>query len=262
MMRKIILLFFLSEIIVSSGKAQHAPFENWGVGLNAGLYGAGVQGATSLSPHFKWRAGFDYFTYRHSDAIEFEVIAAHNGHEADAQIQGLQAKLAPVESEINEIQQEQADAELIKKQDARIAELKGQQKKLGISLAQLDSMIHLAELFVQLKAADVEAEVNGSFHTVRWKLFEMQVNGGVKACCEAQVDGKDYGSLSKSEKVNAGLDIVDTLGRKMGLVMPVWHDDAESVSHPMEIDAQTISLYVSDVDKALRTENNDKEDLS
>ena len=84
-MRKIILLFFLSEIIVSSGKAQHAPFENWGVGLNAGLYGAGVQGATSLSPHFKWRAGFDYFTYRHSDAIEFEVIAAHNGHEADAQ---------------------------------------------------------------------------------------------------------------------------------------------------------------------------------
>ena len=184
------------------------------------------------------------------------------GHEADAQIQGLQAKLAPVESEINEIQQEQADAELIKKQDARIAELKGQQKKLGISLAQLDSMIHLAELFVQLKAADVEAEVNGSFRTVRWKLFEMQVNGGVKSCCEAQVDGKDYGSLSKSEKVNAGLDIVDTLGRKMGLVMPVWHDDAESVSHPMEIEAQTISLYVSDVDKALRTENNDKEDLS
>jgi 5-bromo-4-chloroindolyl phosphate hydrolysis protein len=186
------------------------------------------------------------------EAMQKGLYAA--GHEADAQIQGLQAKLAPVESEINEIQREQADAELIKRQDARIAELKGQQKKLGISLAQLDSMIHLAELFVQLKAADVEAEVNGSFHTVRWKLFEMQVNGGVKACCEAQVDGKDYGSLSKSEKVNAGLDIVDTLGRKMGLVMPVWHDDAESVCHPMKIAAQTISLYVSDKDKALRTE--------
>ena len=186
------------------------------------------------------------------EAAQKELYDAE--HEADAQIQKLQEELNPVESEISGIQQKQADAELIKKQDARIAELKEQQKKLGIRLAQLDSMLHLTELFVQLKAADVEAEVNGSFRTVRWKLFETQVNGGVKACCEAQVSGKDYGSLSKSEKVNAGLDIVDTLGRKMGLVMPVWHDDAESVSHPLKIGAQTISLYVSDKDKTLRTE--------
>jgi hypothetical protein len=82
----------------------------------------------------------------------------------------------------------------------------------------------------------------------------MQVNGGVKACCEAQVNGKDYGSLSNAEKVNAGLDIVNTLGEKMGLVLPVWIDNAESISHPMEICAQIINLYVSDQDQQLRTE--------
>lgn len=173
---------------------------------------------------------------------------------ADAQLQKLQAELEPVEAEMQAIQQRQSNVELVKKQDARITELKDEEKKLGVQLANLDNLLHLADRFVQLKAADVEAEVNGSFHTVRWKLFELQVNGGVKACCEAQVDGKNYGSLSNAERVNAGLDIVDTLGQKMGLVLPVWIDNAESVSHPLQISAQTISLYVSDEDKTVRTE--------
>ena len=179
---------------------------------------------------------------------------------ADAQVQKLQAELEPVEAEMQAIQQRKSNAELVKKQDARIEELKNEEKKLGVQLANLDNLLHLTDRFVQLKAADVEAKVNGSFHTVRWKLFELQVNGGVKACCEAQVDGKDYGSLSNAERVNAGLDIVDTLGQKMGLVLPVWIDNAESISHSLKIAAQTISLYVSDDDKTIRTEiREDKE---
>ena len=179
---------------------------------------------------------------------------------ADAQVQKLQAELEPVEAEMQAIQQRQSNAELLQKQDARIEELKDEEKELGVQLANLDNLLHLTDRFVQLKAADVEAEVNGSFHSVCWKLFEMQVNGGVKACCEAQVDGKDYGSLSNAERVNAGLDIVDTLGQKMGLVLPVWIDNAESISHSLKIAAQTISLYVSDDDKTIRTEiREDKE---
>jgi DNA repair exonuclease SbcCD ATPase subunit len=173
---------------------------------------------------------------------------------ADAQVQKLQAELAPVEQQIQAVTARQSNAELLKKQDARIEELKDEEKKLGVQLANLDNLLHLVDRFVQLKAADVESEVNGSFHMVRWKLFELQVNGGVKACCEAQVDGKDYGSLSNAERVNAGLDIVDTLGQKMGLVLPVWVDNSESISHPLAISAQTISLYVSDKDKTVRTE--------
>lgn len=173
---------------------------------------------------------------------------------ADTQLQKLKTELEPVETEMQAIQQRQSNTELVKKQDARITELKQEEKGLGVQLAEFDNLLHLADRFVQFKAADVEAEVNGSFHTVRWKLFELQVNGGVKACCEAQVDGKDYGSLSNAERVNAGLDIVDTLGQKMGLVLPVWIDNAESISHPLKIAAQTISLYVSDEDKTVRTE--------
>ena len=200
-----------------------------------------------------WETTADY-QKRQGEIASLEQDLQKVSSDADTQIEKLEAELAPVEQQIQAVTARQSNAELLKKQDARISELKAEEKKLGVQLAEFDSLLHLADRFVQLKAADVEAEVNGSFRTVRWKLFEMQVNGGVKACCEAQVDGKDYGSLSNAERVNAGLDIVDTLGQKMGLMLPVWIDNAESVSHPMEISAQTISLYVSDEDKTIRTE--------
>lgn len=85
LMRNITFSFFLAGIIVFSANAQHSLFENWSAGINAGLYGIGVQGAASLSPNLKLRAGFDYFTYSHNEAIEFEVTVTQNGYETDAQ---------------------------------------------------------------------------------------------------------------------------------------------------------------------------------
>lgn len=59
-MKKIstLLLWVLSLFTL---QAQEKPFTQWAAGINGGLYGAGIQGATNLSPHFKLRAGFDYF---------------------------------------------------------------------------------------------------------------------------------------------------------------------------------------------------------
>ncbi|MBK5195089.1 MAG: hypothetical protein JJE08_03525 [Proteiniphilum sp.] len=76
-MQKKLIGFFLSGIILVSAKAQEGSFESWAVGINAGLYGVGVQGATSLNPHLKLRTGFDYISYTHDDAITFEATADH-----------------------------------------------------------------------------------------------------------------------------------------------------------------------------------------
>ena len=181
---------------------------------------------------------------RQSEIAALEQDLQKVSSAADTQIQKLEAELVPVEQQIQAVTARQSNAELLKKQDARISELRAEEKKLGVQLAEFDSLLHLADRFVQLKATDVEAKVNGSFRSVCWKLFELQVNGGIKACCEAQVDGKDYGSLSNAERVNAGLDIVDTLGQKMGLVLPVWVDNSESVQNLLPIQAQIIQNIV------------------
>ena len=67
-----LLLCALSVLLLN---AQDRPFQTWAAGINAGLYGAGAQAATSLHPHLRLRAGFDYLTYTHREAISLETTA-------------------------------------------------------------------------------------------------------------------------------------------------------------------------------------------
>lgn len=112
----------------------------------------------------------------------------------------------------------------------------------------------LAGKFVTVKAEAVEDRVNQAFQSVRWKLFEQQVNGGIKPCCKAMVHDVDYANLSNSEKVNAGLDIIQGLGKQIGFQPPVWVDNGESTTSFLPIDAQLIRLNVSEQDEQLRVE--------
>ncbi|MCE5205918.1 MAG: hypothetical protein LLF80_07440 [Porphyromonadaceae bacterium] len=84
MIRKICVSVVLLGLIVFSGIAQQSAFDSWSAGINAGLYGAGIQGATSLSPHFKLRAGYDYFTYNQKDVAEFDVDVTYGGYQVTA----------------------------------------------------------------------------------------------------------------------------------------------------------------------------------
>lgn len=54
-MKKICVSIIILLFISFSGKAQQGTLDSWSVGVNAGLYGVGVQGATSLFPNLKLR---------------------------------------------------------------------------------------------------------------------------------------------------------------------------------------------------------------
>ena len=60
--------------------------------------------------------------------------------------------------------------------------------------------------------------------------------------------------MSNSEKVNAGLDIIQGLGKQIGFQPPVWVDNGESTTSFLPIDAQLIRLNVSEQDEQLRVE--------
>ena len=167
----------------------------------------------------------------------------------------LREQLENVTAELDEIKKRALNRDAIARQDQRIAELKKQESELSGLLATCDNGLHLAEKFTQQKAKDIEEKVNESFRLVRWKLFEKQVNGGIRPCCEATVNGIEYTrNLNSSARLNAGLDIIHTLGRVFGKLVPVWIDNAESVTEYLPIDAQVIRLHVSAADRKLRTE--------
>lgn len=167
----------------------------------------------------------------------------------------LSSQLAVVIEQIDAIKQRMTSKSIVEQQDKRISELKAQETELAQTLATYDNGLLLAEKFVQTKAQDIEQKVNSAFRLVRWKLFDIQVNGGVKACCEATVKGIEYTkNLNSASKLNAGLDIINTLSRTVGISVPVWIDNAESVTSYFPINAQIIRLHVSARDKQLRVE--------
>ena len=92
------------------------------------------------------------------------------------------------------------------------------------------------------------------------RLFQEQINGGLKEDCEVMIPTADgrlvpYTFANNAARINAGLEIIATLSEHWGIKMPVFIDNAESVTHLTESDTQTIRLVVSEADKKLRVED-------
>lgn len=45
---------------------------------------------------------------------------------------------------------------------------------------------------------------------------------------------------------NVDIDIINTFQKKLGVVCPIWIDNAESCNEYLPVEAQTIKLYVKE----------------
>lgn len=139
--------------------------------------------------------------------------------------------------------------------DERIAELQAEQKEIGQKVADQEQMLYLLEEFIRFKLNKVSDSINSHFKTVNFKLFEMQLNGGMKDCCECTVNGVPYSTLNSGHRIVAGLDIIRSLSELYGVSVPIFVDNAESLNefNVPDMDAQLILLSVSE-DKQLKVE--------
>ena len=139
--------------------------------------------------------------------------------------------------------------------DERIAQLQAEQKEIGQKVADQEQMLYLLEEFIRFKLNKVSESINSHFKTVNFKLFEMQINGGMKDCCECTVNGVPYSTLNSGHRIVAGLDIIRSLSELYGVSVPIFVDNAESLNefNVPDMDAQLILLSVSE-DKQLKVE--------
>lgn len=140
--------------------------------------------------------------------------------------------------------------------DERIAELQAEQKEIGQKVADQEQMLYLLESFIRYKLDKVSESINSHFKTVNFKLFEMQLNGGMKDCCECTVNGVPYSTLNSGHRIVAGLDIIRSLRELYGVSVPIFVDNAESLNefNVPDMDAQLILLSVSE-DMQLKVED-------
>lgn len=137
----------------------------------------------------------------------------------------------------------------------RIAELQAEQRTAAAEMEQMDRLIAMCEEFTRYRVQAITESVNSRFRLTRWRLFTEQVNGGLADCCEPMDrNGTAFEGTNNAMKINIGMDIIDTLSEFYGVRVPLFVDNAESVTHLQEIGSQVVRLVVSEQDKELRIE--------
>lgn len=170
----------------------------------------------------------------------------------------LEARKAALKDAIAELEAKIKAADNTKVKE-RIAELEAEQKAVGQRIAEQEQMIDLTEDFIRRKMNMISEKINEKFKIVSFKLFDNQINGGLKETCECTVNGVPYSSLNNGMRICAGLDIVRSLSELYGISCPVFVDNSEAINEENfpEMDAQMIHLVVTD-DKELKVESEDK----
>ena len=169
--------------------------------------------------------------------------------------QGKLAELDKLKEQITETNRKLAQFSQAEITKARIKKLEEEQASLADEYEKLEEELFLTEEFIRTKVKVLEDKINSKFEMARFKLFEVQVNGGLTECCEATYKGVPFGDgLNHGKKVNLGLDIIKTLSKHYGITAPIFVDNAESVTKYISMDTQMIRLVVSEVDEVLRIE--------
>jgi len=189
----------------------------------------------------------------HIVALEAEVERLQG--ESAAIREEVSEKVSELRESINECGKTLALEACMKIAQQRAEELRQEARSCAQDIEALDRQLALCEEFTRFKVQYIEQSINGRFRLARFRLFEEQVNGGLADCCDVLVDGVPYGKgLNNAACFNVGIDVIDVLSQHYGIRVPLFLDNAESVTQLLPIDTQVIRLIVSAGDKELRCE--------
>ena len=190
--------------------------------------------------------------------IDIRIAEAENNRQNATE--SVQAKVCTIQEQISvereklvEINKAIAGRDLVERQKSRIAELEANEKRLAMEYAELDKMAYLIDEFIKHKINLLNESINNRFQYAKFKLFEVQINGGIAECCEVMYKGVDYSDLNNAAKISIGIDVINTLCKLNDKYAPIITDNAECINDMPKTTSQQINLYVSK-DAQLRIE--------
>ncbi len=207
---------------------------------------------TALPP-FEQTAEYKDITTKIAAVRETESTSAPDTSAIDEEIAGYRAAESELTAKKSAIETEKA-------QRSRIAELEAEEKKLGAAYDEAEHALYLCEKFTRVKSALLNEKINEKFRSVRFRLFKQNItNDGIDDICDVLVPTESgafvpFADANKAARLNAGVEIIGVLGEHYGIELPIFVDNAESVTHIIPINGQLIRLVVSESDKELRLE--------
>lgn len=193
-----------------------------------------------------------------------ELTASLNNARSDRseQYKYIVEKINNVRSQIDVLKSIELKLLSSEKTRDRIKELEAREQELARNYEKLEKTLYICDLFTKEKVSMITDKINDKFRTVSFKLFNEQINGGIKEDCEVLIPTPDgrmvpYSYANNAARINAGLEIISVLSEYWNKSIPVFIDNAESVTRLINTNTQTIKLVVSEKDKKLRLEVDD-----
>ena len=188
--------------------------------------------------------------YREKVNLKKELISVQDN--CANSLKQYQSQIEQIDLDINVRTEKLAKIKQLSVFKNRIEDLKAEQKQLGEEFNNLEFKLNLAQIFTKNKVNMLTDKINSKFKITKFKLFNQQVNGLIDDTCEAMTQqGSTYGkSMSNGEKIIIGLDICNTLAQHYKLDVPIWIDNAESVSELLKANnSQMFNLVVAHHDE-------------
>lgn len=184
------------------------------------------------------------------DGLEKERLEIEKLNNNQEDISG---KIEALENQISEINKKLSKVDLIESANKRVEELKSRERELSQMVAETEKTEFLCDQYVITKSNLLEEKLNSKFNIVKFKLFDLQVNGGINETFITTVDGIPFEDLNNAMRINAGLDIISTLTDYYNFKAPIFIDNRESINKIIDVESQVINLIVSE-DKKLKVE--------
>ena len=168
----------------------------------------------------------------------------------------LEEKKHLLKSQLEDMRNRNAMRELLIKEKQQAKEsitkleqlMKGHRELIHAHKERIKALQHYNEVYVRL----LNEQVKGQFKRLSLKLFDInKETGEIKDIFEVLYDNKPIHVLSYSERIRAGLELSQFVQAQLGMILPTFIDNAESITHFEEPSGQ---LFTAAVVKGKRLE--------
>lgn len=171
--------------------------------------------------------------------MEYRLSNKIDNSDAIQQKQSYMAMIGDAQRKLGQLNQQKATKN-------KIRELLEKEELLREQKIRFEVLINDALDFENEKNVSFERNLSTKFSSIKWRLFEQQVNGGFRNVCYPLLNGVPYGDQSTGEKIFTGVDIIKTFQEVEGIQVPIIIDNKESLSLDLGLTNQTINMYVDE----------------
>jgi hypothetical protein len=149
-----------------------------------------------------------------------------------------------VQIEIDGLRETLNKKSTIDQANENIATYEARFKELAQKIVSLEGIEFQTEKYEKALIGDLEMKVNELFNGIKFKMFETQINGGIKPTCVILVNGVPYDSANTASRIQSGIQIINVLSAHYNVTAPILIDNRESVIEIPETKSQIFNMKV------------------